>query len=108
MNAAFVPSGDITAFPAALPRPPPPPPRPPRPPRPPPAPASAALGTPGQFECDASQTVRVLAAGSTSTNSALFAPVRYQNRSSGSHVAAAFPPTTRPLSDGPSILTARS
>src|SRR5262245_14625257 len=99
MKAALVPSGDVTALPA----PPPPPPRPPpRPPRPA-ASASVADGTPGQFERFASHTVRVFFAGSTSTNSALAAPVRYHIRPSASQVADTVPPTTRPVSEGASI-----
>src|SRR6476646_9783031 len=97
MNAAFVPSGDVTALFAA----------PPRPPRPA-ASASAVDGTPGQFDRAASHTTRDFFAGSTRMKSALPAPVRYHMRPSGSQVAETLPPVTRLPTAGASSRTALS
>src|SRR5262245_39768495 len=120
MKRALLPSGDIDGCGALIvpvtfiphffvivtppPRPPrPPPPPPPRPPRPPPAfaPCPPAGGV--------ATTSRVFRTGSTTTFSVPVNVVRtYQKRPSGSHVASALPPTTRPLRAGASIFVARS
>src|SRR6185369_7972644 len=126
MKRAFVPSGDIdggggvvmpvtlgpqvllSATPPPRPAPPRPPPAPrppvrppPRPPAPPPAASAPAGGV--------ATTSRVFFTGSTTTFSVPVNVVRtYQKRPSGSQLASAVPPTTRPLSAGASILTARS
>src|SRR5579864_675231 len=121
MKTALVPSGDIEAGggpdvpvtygpqvfviatpPPRPPRPPPPPARPPRPPAPPPGALWPPVG-------GAATTSRVFLTGSTTTVSVPVKVVRmYEKRPSGSQVASAVPPTTRPLRLGASIRTARS
>src|SRR5262245_55183225 len=105
MKRPRLPSGDIVSgFPSDELPPPAPPPRPappPPPPRPARRPAAAVAGVAKLAHSPASdvQTVRVFLTGSTSTVWVVpsASVVRYQNRSSGNHVGATLPPTTRPL-----------
>src|SRR5262245_52038253 len=116
MKIALAPSGEVdgggegtvrpvTVGPHVLliatpPRPPPPP--APRPPSPPATVTGAAAG-------GVATTSRVFFTGSTTTFSVPAEVVRtYQNRPSASQFASTVPPTTRPLTPGASIRTARS